>query len=307
MNRLLILYVLASPLFLAPSYAAESGSAMAQLGGFNPGQEFPMPETPSVPQMPLPFMPPSDPHPFFTTPCMAYCPYGFDDRLGAGTCACRDPFSGFNAKPDVCAKICIDGSFPSYPCVCPGDPQSGTIASELLSGRGKRSAKASAGVSKSLASFLEGSSTATVTCGGVEYSIFAFPMNCGMGTILPPDWLETAASYSAWHDARARQPLLKEAALRHFLGSGNEAAATAVAERSSRIFSDGAVLFVAAAGKMAVITDGIAARRVYENTFTLADSEKARGDLGVHKDVVRGVLACMASDACWEGADGGRD
>ncbi len=31
MNRLLILYILASLLFLAPSYAAESGSAVANL------------------------------------------------------------------------------------------------------------------------------------------------------------------------------------------------------------------------------------------------------------------------------------
>lgn len=297
MNRLLILYVLASLLFLAPSYAAESSSAMAQLGGFNPGQEFPMPETPSVPQMPLPFMPPSDPHPFFTGTCMVYCPWGFDNRPGAGSCACYDPFAGSGVG---CQMACEAGLTPEPPCDC------GPLY-WANSQRGKRSAKASVEISKSRSFFLESISTLTVICGVVEYSIFAFPMNCGAESILPPGWLETGASYSAWHDARAKQPRLKEAALRHFVSSGNEAAAAAVTERSSRIFSDGAVLFVAAAGKMAVITDGIVARRVYENTFPLTASEKAHSDLGVHKDVVRGVLACMASDACWGGASGGRD
>lgn len=253
-----------------------------------------MPETPSVPQMPLPFMPPSDPHPFFTGTCMVYCPWGFDNRSGAGPCACRDPFAGSGAG---CHMACEAGLTPEPPCDC------GPLH-WANSPRSKRSVKAAGAAGKSPASFLEGTSTATVTCGGVEYSIFAFPMNCGMESILPPDWLETAASYSAWHDARARQPLLKETALKHFLSSGNEAAAAALAEHSSRIFSDGAVLFVATDGKVAEIADGITARRVYENTFPLAASEKARRDLGVHKDVVRGVLACMASDACWGRAPG---
>ena len=63
MNRLLILYILASLLFLAPSYAAESGSAMAQLDDLYPGQAsvpviehiLPMPD--SNPCDPLLFSP----------------------------------------------------------------------------------------------------------------------------------------------------------------------------------------------------------------------------------------------------------
>ena len=297
MNILLILYVLASLFFLAPSYAAESGSAMAQLGGFNPGQDFPMPETPSVPQMPLPFMPPSDPHPFFTGTCMVYCPWGFDNRPGAGSCTCYDPFAGSGVG---CQLACEAGLTPEPACDC------GPLH-WANSPRGKLPDKAVGGAGKFVADLLEGASTATVTCGGVEYSIFAFPMNCGMENSIPSDWLETGAAYYAYKTALARQPRLKEQVLEHLNGTGNAVAAAAVAERSSRIFSDGAVLFVATDGKIAEIADGIAARRVYENTFSLTASEKAHRGMGVHKDVVRSVLACMASDACWGGAAGGRD
>ncbi|GEM_PF-6742508 len=266
-------------------------SAKQAIAGSAELPDFPMPETPTVPQMPLPFMPPSDPQPFFTATCMLYCPWGYDNRPGANPCACHDPFEG-----DMACRLSCEAGGPVDP-MCDCGPLYWANST-----RGKRSPKASGGDSKSLTSFLE--STATVTCGGVEYSIFAFPMNCGMESVLPPDWLETAASYSAWQDTRARQPQLKDMAFQYFADSGNEAAANAVARRSSRIFSDGATLFVADDGKVAGIADKIAARRVYETTFPLTVSEKARRDLGVHKDVVRGVLACMASDACWNGAAG---
>ena len=50
MKRFLILYALVSLLFLAPSYAAEPGSAITQLEDLFPGHEFPMPDTSIDPQ-----------------------------------------------------------------------------------------------------------------------------------------------------------------------------------------------------------------------------------------------------------------
>ncbi len=271
------------------------GVSAVQAAAGSGSPDFPMPESPmpvigpEMPAMPLPFMPPSNPQPFFTDTCLAYCPWGFDTAPGAGHCACYDPFSEAPNGGQVCDMICADGSLPTPPCNCPG----------VLPGSGefpRPDARAAKPAARGFFSdMISETSTATVVCGGVEYPIYCFPMNCGMDPIIPQEWLETGAAYSAYEAVRARQPLLKEAALEAFARNGNSAAAAAVAEPSSRVFSDGAVLFVAGDGAVASVSDPAAARRVYEAAFPPAVKVKA----GLRPGVARGVLSCMASGACW--------
>jgi hypothetical protein len=253
-----------------------------------------IPMWPAIP----PSFPPDNHNPFFTDNCMMYCPFGYNYYSQEGSCTCRDPFENQEDMNSVCEYLCSDPSMPGLTCDCSGAPKE-DIAPAGTSGRAKRAAQDRAGTAGFLEALLE--STATIVCGGVEYSIFAFPMNCGMEPVFPAEWFTTAAAYYASETARARQPLLKEAALRYFTGTGNTAAAAAVAERGSRIFSDGTDLFVAGAGKVTKIQEKAAARRVYSETFPGTGAAKVSGDLGVHPAVVSGVLSCLASDACWTG------
>lgn len=255
-----------------------------ELPQFPPQDDIPM--WPAIP----PSFPPDNHNPFFTDNCMMYCPFGYNYYTQEGSCTCRDPFENQENLNSVCEYICSDPSMSELGCDCSGAPKEDIVPA----GRSKRAVTADF-----LADLLE--STATIVCGGVEYSIFAFPMNCGMEPVIEAEWITTAAAYYASETARARQPLLKEEAVRYFSAAGNDAAAAAVAGRGSRVFSDGTSLFVAGAGKLTQIQDKDAALRVYGETFPGTGAAAARGGLGVHPAVVSGVLSCLASDACWNG------
>lgn len=250
----------------------------------------PQEDIPTWPAIPLPWQS-IEPEPFFTGTCMMYCPFGYNYSGINDSCACRE-------HNYFCENVCGDPSLPPLGCDCTSEPTQ-FLSQPTIAIRFRHDAAdytVNAGI---LASLLE--STATIVCGGVEYSLFAFPMNCSMESVIPVGWHITATAYYASEMARARQPRLKKEAIRYFTGTGNDAAATAVEERGSRIFSDGTALFVAGAGKVAKIQDKTAARRVHGETFPRAGAETGSSGLGVHPAVVSGVLSCMVSDACWTG------